>query len=339
MKAIFLTKTGVAKNAFEQRETPIPEPKAGEVLVKVQGFGLNFADVMARKGQYQDAPPLPSILGYDVCGFIESVGADVKHLSKGNRVAGMTRFGGYAEYAVLDARACVKINDSMNSAEATALATQYCTAYYSAAEVVNLHKGDKVLIHAAAGGVGTALVQYCKHKGCEIFGTAGSEAKLKLLKENGVHHPINYTTEQFDEQILKLTDGKGVDVIFDSIGASYFKKGIKVLAAGGRIVGFGAADMSDAGNIFVTLKRGLGFGIYHPAEFLMSSKALIGVNMLRIADNKPEVLQRCFENVIRLYNEKVFQPVTGKIFKVSEIADAHEYLEMRKSIGKIAVEW
>lgn len=339
MKAIYLVKNGSAKEAFAVRETEIPTPASDQVLVKVQGFGLNFADIMARKGMYRDAPPMPSILGYDVCGTIEAVGKEVTHLKIGDRVAGMTRFGGYAEYAVLDSRACVKIDENISTAEATALATQYCTAWYSAAEMVNLYAGDKVLIHAAAGGVGTALVQYCVHKGCEIFATAGSESKLELLRKAGVQHPINYTTEQFDEVIREKTNRQGVDVIFDSVGAGYFKKGVKSLAAGGRIVGFGAADMSGSKNIFAQIKGGLAFGIYHPAQFLMSSKALIGVNMLRIADNKPQVLQRCFENVIRLYREGVFRPVTGKIFSVTQIAEAHEYLESRKSVGKISVEW
>lgn len=339
MKAIYVVKHGAAKEAFAIREIEKPIPAANQVLVKVQGFGLNFADVMARKGMYRDAPPMPSLLGYDVCGTIDTVGKEVTHLKAGDRVAGLTRFGGYAEYAALDSRACVKIDENMNTAEATALATQYCTAWYSAAEMVNLYAGDKVLIHAAAGGVGTALVQYCVHKGCEIFATAGSESKLELLRKAGVQHPINYTTEQFDEVIREKTNGQGVDVIFDSVGAGYFKKGVKSLAAGGRIVGFGAADMSGSKNIFAQIKGGLAFGIYHPAQFLMSSKALIGVNMLRIADNKPQVLQRCFENVIRLYREGVFRPVTGKIFSVTQIAEAHEYLESRKSVGKISVEW
>ena len=179
MKAIFLIKNGLAEKAFEIRETSIPNPNSGQVLIKVEAFGLNFADVMARNGMYKDAPPMPCVLGYDVAGKIEKIGEGVTHLKIGDRVTAMTRFGGYAEFAITDARATAIIPETIDAASATALTTQYCTAYFAAAEMVNLHPGDKVLIHSGAGGVGTALIQFAKYKQCEIFSTAGSEEKIK----------------------------------------------------------------------------------------------------------------------------------------------------------------
>src|SRR5205814_6868115 len=131
--------------------------------------------------------------GYDVAGYIETVGTNASTLKSGDRVVAMTRFGGYAEYAVTKASAVAIIPADINMAAATALATQYCTAYYAAAEVVSLYAGDKVLIQSGAGGVGTALIQYAKYKGCEIFSTAGSDEKLKYLSSLGVQHPVNYT--------------------------------------------------------------------------------------------------------------------------------------------------
>lgn len=339
MKAIYVVKHGDADEAFEVRETQKPVPKAGEALVKVEGFGLNFADVMARKGQYREAPPLPSIIGYDVCGKIERVGTNVKNLAEGDRVTAMTRFGGYAEYAIIDARAAAKISDSTGIPEATALTTQYCTAYYAAAEMVNLFEGDRVLIHSAAGGVGSALMQFAKYKKCEIFASTGSDSKIDVLKKSGAHHVINTNEHEFDEHILELTKGDGVDVIFDAVGADFIRRGIKILAAGGRIVCYGAAQMNDSKNIFSMALKGIQFGIYHPALFMMNSKSLIGVNMLKIADNKPETLKRVLENVVKLYDQKVFVPAEGKIFKAEEIAEAHKYLEGRKSTGKVACVW
>ncbi len=338
MKAIFLIKNGNAANAFEVRETAKPQPTENEVLIKVSAFGLNFADVMARNGMYKEAPPLPAVLGYDVAGIVESTGKNVQHVQAGDHVTAMTRFGGYAEYAITQAEAVAKIPGNMDDATATALTTQYCTAYYAAAEAVNLFKGDKVLIQSGAGGVGTALIQYAKHKGCEIFSTAGSDAKLQYLSSLGVQHPINYTTQDFETEAKRITNGKGVDVIFDAVGGASVKKGFRSLAAGGRIVCYGAADMSDK-NIFGKIKAGLGFGFYHPAMLMMPSKSIIGINMLRIADNKPAVLQRCLTNVVRLTEEGVFKPTIGKVFPVNDIAAAHEYLEKRKSMGKIAVQW
>lgn len=339
MKGIYIVKHGHADEAFEVRETPKPVPKPGEVLVKVEGFGLNFADVMARKGMYEDAPPIPSLIGYDVVGKVERVGANVTNVTEGDRVTALTRFGGYAEFALTDARAVARIPEHISIPGATALTTQYCTAYYCAAEMVNLYPGDRVLIHSAAGGVGTALMQYAVHKKCEIFATTGSSSKVEMLKQMGAHHVIDTSKVEFDEYIDEVTKGDGVDVIFDAVGAGFMRKGIGALASGGRIVCYGAAQMTDATNIFSKLGKAIQFGIYHPAIFMMSSKSMIGVNMLRIADNKPHVLQRCLENVVRLVEEGVFKPQEGKVFKAEDIAEAHKYLEGRQSTGKVACEW
>ncbi len=338
MKAVFLIKNGAAVSAFAIREIPVPVPQAGQVLVKVEAFGLNFADVMARRGMYKEAPPIPCVLGYDVAGTVAATGEGVKNVKTGDRVTAMTRFGGYAEYALTDACATAKIPANLDAATATALATQFCTAYFAAAEMVNLHPGDKVLVQSGAGGVGTALIQFAKYKQCEIFSTAGTEEKLRYLAALGVHHPVNYTTHDFEEEIKKITEGKGVDVIFDAVGGKSVKKGFRSLASGGRIVCFGAAAMSDK-NILGKLKAALAFGIYHPVMFMMPAKSMIGINMLRVADDHPQVLQRCLEAVVRLTVEGVFVPTIGKIFPVDKIATAHEYLEKRKSMGKVAVIW
>ncbi len=338
MKAAVLVRKGDAAKAFEIREVPTPKIKEGEVLIRVEGFGLNFADVMARNGLYADAPPMPSIIGYDVAGRVTEVATDVTHIKVGDRVTAMTRFGGYAEYVAAMGMGTAKISEAMPIGEATALTTQYCTAYYAAAEAVNLYAGDRVLIHSAAGGVGTALVQYAKYKGCEIFATAGSEAKLKLLKEAGVNHAINYVTDDFEKEIARITDGQGVDVIFDAVGGSYVKKGFQALSPGGRIVCYGASDITDK-NIFGKISTLIGFGFYHPLQFMNSSKAIIGLNMLRIADNKPTSLKRCLDNVVRLCEEGVFKPQVGKVFPIRELGEAHSFLESRRSTGKITVTW
>jgi NADPH:quinone reductase-like Zn-dependent oxidoreductase len=338
MKAAVLVKHGDPATAFEIREVPTPKIKEGEVLIKVEGFGLNFADVMARMGLYADAPPMPSILGYDAVGRVTEVAPDVTHVKAGDRVTAMTRFGGYAEYVAAMGMGTAKIAESVPVGEGTALTTQYCTAYYAAAEMVNLHEGDRVLIHSAAGGVGTALLQYAKYKGCEIFATVGSDAKAKLVKDAGAHHAINYVTHDFEQEVKRITGGKGVDVIFDAVGGSSVKQGIRSLAPGGRIVCYGAADISGR-NIFGKISTLLGFGIYHPIQFMNTSKALIGLNMLRIADSKPAALKRCLDNVVRLYEQGVFKPVVGRVFTVGQLSEAHALLGSRGSTGKVTVTW
>jgi len=335
MRAIYLNKYGDANNAFELKEALIPTPTANEVVIKVHSFGLNFADIVARRGLYPDAPKNPSILGYDVSGIVHAIGNEISHVEEGDKVVAMTRFGGYAEYSVTMGEGVAKIPANLDYAHATALATQGCTAYYCSVDSVSLHKGDKVLIQAAAGGVGSLLVQICQHFGCEIYGTA-STSKLSYLKEIGVHHPIDYTKEKFTSHIKD-----GIDVAFDSIGGKTFKDAFKLLKPGGKMVYFGAAAQinGDKTNKLKAIGVGLGFGIFSPIPLLMKSQALIGVNMLRIADHKPNVLAHALSKVVDYTTNGIIKPKVGKIFKAKNIAEGHAYLESRKSIGKVVMEW
>jgi NADPH:quinone reductase-like Zn-dependent oxidoreductase len=337
MKAIFLVRKGPPEKAFEIRKVKTPQPQEGQVLIKVEGFGLNFADIVAREGMYRDAPPMPSVLGYDVVGRIEAFGKNVSGIQSGDRVVALTRFGGYAEYALTDSRAIAKIPDSLNIAEACSLATQFITAYYCAAEAANLREGEQVIVHSAAGGVGSALMQYCKFKKCEVIATTGSASKVDLLKQQGAAHVLNTSTENFYTRVKELAPG-GVDTIFDALGGKFIKSGIKLLSPAGRIVCYGASQMTGT-NLFNRVRAALQFGFYHPAEFMMSSKSLIGVNMLHIADKKPELLQHCLQQVMKLHAEGILSPMKGKIFPASEIAAAHRYLQERKAIGKVALAW
>jgi len=339
MKAAFLINNGAANAAFEIRETEIPSVAADEILIKVKGFGLNYADVMARQGLYKDAPPMPAILGYDVFGEVIEVGENVDSIMKGDFVAALTRFGGYAEYAVTKASGVIKLNAETNVAEATALATQYGTAWYAAMELANINEGESVLIHAAAGGVGTALVQMAKQKGCTIYGTASSDEKLAYLKTIGVDYPINYKQSNWFSVMKNYVGDNGVDAVFDAIGGKNAKQGWKILGHGGRLVLFGAAQLGDENNIFKKLKFVLQFGFYHPIQLLSNSKTISGLNMLRIADHRPNTLKRCLKNVKEGYEAGYLKPTVAKVFPVEQLADAHEFLASRKSIGKVAVEW
>jgi NADPH:quinone reductase-like Zn-dependent oxidoreductase len=296
--------------------------------------------VSARQGTYLDAPAPPCVIGYEVAGTIDAVGAGVSDLRAGERVTALTRFGGYATAAVTDARAAVRIPPDMDAGVAVALPTQGCTAYFCAEEMVRLHPGDHVLVQAAAGGVGTLLVQLCKARGCVVYGTAGSDEKLAYLRDLGVDHPINYRREDFADAVRRLRGSDGLDVIFDSLGGSAVRKGLRLLAAGGRIVCFGAAER-EAGSLQI-LRDALfaaSFGFPHPIPLLMNSKALIGVNMLRISDQRPETLARCMRAVGALAQEGTLKPIVGGRFTANQIGAAHEFLGSRRSTGKIVVTW
>jgi NADPH2:quinone reductase len=339
MKAIQLIKNGNAENAFAIKEMQIPKPKGYEICIKVSAFGLNFADVMARQGLYRDCPPLPAVIGYDVEGIVHSIGEKVEGYKNGDRVFGMTRFGGYAEYAVTDSRAVGKLSSDAPIGEGTALATQYGTAYYAAEIVQTLIPGEVVLIHAAAGGVGTALIQLCKRRGCKIIGTAGSEKKISYLKDLGVDYPINYRVKDFEKETKKIIGERSLSAYFDNLGGKSIKIGKKLLMPGGRILSYGAASMSGRKSTLNLLKLAYGFGLFSPISYLQSSQAFNGINMLRIADHKPDLMALIMKGVSELYAKNEINPTIGKVFHASEIADAHTYLESRKSIGKIAIQW
>ncbi|MGH1336270.1 MAG: quinone oxidoreductase family protein [Aureispira sp.] len=341
MRAVVLKKNGKPEVAFEIQEKEIPKAQPHEICIKVEAFGLNFSDVMAREGSYQDCPPLPTVLGYEVVGHIHEIGSAVEGFEIGQRVVSLTLFGAYAEYAVADARAAAIIPEKMDYATATALATQYGTAYYCTSYITQLHKGEHVLIQAAAGGVGTALVQLAKHRGCIVYGTAGSDEKLEYLRKLGVDHPINYNKVNFDDYIRKERGDKGLDVVFDSLGGKAAKKARKLLTEGtGRIICFGVASRSGSGkSILQDLKLVFGFGFLPLVELLMKSQGIIGVNMLKVAEARPDVLQYCIQEVVRMTEEGILKPTVGGRFPVEEIAKAHHLLQDRKSIGKIAVHW
>jgi len=341
MKAIHITKTGTAEKAFDTRELAIPVPNENEVCIKINCFGLNFADVLARKGLYQDAPSLPAVIGYDVAGYVHAVGSSVNTCKVGDRVTALTRFGGYAEYACTMQEGVTVIPESLDFPTATALSTQGCTAYYCTDECVNLHDGDNVFIQAAAGGVGSIQVQIAKHKGCHVYGTASTK-KQDFLKELGVDVPIDYTKVDFSNVIKQsLGPDKGLDVVFDSIGGKAFKQAYKLLSPTGRLVFIGAASQLKNGkaNILTTLALATGFGIFSPIQLIMESKGLIGVNMLRVADNRPHIFKKCLDGVVDYWQKGVIKPHIHRVYKATDIAKAHQELESRRSIGKIVCEW
>lgn len=340
MRTYTLVKNGKANQAFELQEKPTPSPSKGEILIESEGFGLNFADVMARLGIYKDCPPLPAVIGYENVGRVKSLGDGVTGYKVGDRVLSFTRFGGYADHVISSEMAVARISEELSIGEATALATQYITAYYAAEKTVSLYSGDHVLVHAAAGGVGTALIQLLKRKGCVVFGTAGSQEKLDYLTGIGVDYPINYREVNYQKEIERLGFGKKLDATFNPIGGDYVKKDFHLLNAGGSVVLYGASKLTEArGNPIKIIKLLFGFGFWSPIKFVSTSKSLIGINMLRIADHKPAAFSRALHEIIQLAEDGLIKPYVGKEFPHEELAAAHEYLEGRKSIGKVAIAW
>lgn len=340
MKAAVLIKYGSPEEAFDIREINKPLPKKGEIQIKVEAFGLNFADVIARKGLYKPAPKPPGIIGYDAIGYVSALGEDVTHVKEGDKVVGLTRFGAYAEYVCTNAQAVTIVPEEADTGKMLALATQGCTAYYCARELVNLFPGDHVLIHAAAGGVGSLIVQLAAQSQCKIFGTASSPEKLTYMQRLGVHYPINYREVDFSTYIRDvLGEHKRLDVIFDSVGGKTFKEGWNLLGAGGRILTYGAARVSSQNNLVSRLWELWQFGFYHPIQLLGHNKAILGINILQLSDFKPNIILRVLQNTMKLGYEGQLVPHIGGIFPVEKLSEAHSLLENRKTMGKIMIKW
>lgn len=338
MRAQFLIKNGDPKTSFELREIPMPQVGPGQVRIKVNAYGLNYADVLARQGLYRECPPLPCVIGYDVEGVVDEIGKDVTGYKAGDRVFALTRFGGYSEYACTQYVAVNHLPVDAPVGAGCALATQAITAYHASIHCQTLMPGEKVLVHAAAGGLGTAIIQLALWKGCIIIGVAGGKEKTAYLKSLGVHHAIDHHQTSYPDYVRDHLQGK-VDVVFDNLGGSSIKKAKSILSRGGRIVSLGATSLSGKKGMFNLLKLVAGFGFFSPIAYLTKSQSLIGVNMLKIADHRPDIIGHEFEQVASLYEQGILQPHIGKIFPYDKLAEAHAHMEDRRSIGKNVVVW
>lgn len=339
MKAVYLEKKGDPKVAFQVRDKEKPVPKENEIRIKVEAFGLNYADVMARNGLYREAPPMPCVLGYEVVGVVDQVANESDKYLIGKRVVAFTRFGGYAEYVVTNNLA-VSIIDDLDVGKGLCIATQFVTAYYMSHVITQFFPGDKVLIHAGAGGVGMALIQFCKQQGCEVFATAGSDEKLDFMRQLGADHVINYRRDDYEVEIDKILGKDRLDATFNPIAGETFRKDFRLIGAGGRLILFGGSARS-AGKwgIFSTLNFVRKMGLVLPIGTMMRSKSILGVNMLKIGDQRPMVLKHCLDEVAKLMLANKLQVHIGGAFSVDQIDEAHELLESRKSKGKLLIHW
>ena len=337
MKAWVLERHGSPERAFALRDLPDPEPARGQVLIRSEGFGLNYADVMARKGLYREAPPPPCVIGYESVGRVERVGEGVPPELVGERVAAITRFGGYAEWVVTDHRALVRVPESMGLGEACALTTQGVTAWYMAMIAYPLRPGQHVLIHSAAGGVGNLLVQLATHAGCEVYAVASGTEKMERLKKLGARHVIDRSGVDYAQQMRSLLAGKRPDVSFNAVGGSTFKKDLALLGDCGALVMYGGAERGEG--FFGALRFVWRMGLVVPIFLMMRSRSLIGVNMLRVGEYRPEVLAECLNGIAQATRESWLSPMAAPPFPQDHLAQAHELLESGRSTGKVSVRW
>jgi len=318
MKAIQVKQVGTA-DAMELVDLPVPEPKANEAVVKLAASGVNFIDVYFREGRYK--APLPLVLGQEGAGNVTAVGADVKSVKNGDRVAWSGLLGSYAEYAAVPADRLVSIPAGVTNQQAAATMLQGMTAHYLSHDSFHLKSGDTALVHAAAGGVGLLLTQMAHHIGARVIATVSTEEKAKLAREAGADDIILYTQQDFEAETKRVTGGKGVDVIYDSVGKTTFEKGLNILRPRGMMVLFGGSSgavppfdpiiLTQKGSLFLT-RPSLNHYIATREELMARSGAVFAM----IAAGK-----------LKLRIEHTYP--------LADAQRAHRELEGRKTTGKL----
>jgi synaptic vesicle membrane protein VAT-1 len=340
MKQVWIKGAGRV-DVLEVREAPDPEPGPGQVRVAVEAAGVNFADILARQGLYQDAPKFPFVPGYEVAGKVEKLGAGVTAPAVGTRVLGLTRFGGYSSKVIMPVSQATPVPDGISAHQAAAIPVVYLTAWHSVVTLGNLRPGERALLHAAAGGVGLAALQICKLRGAgRIFGTA-SAGKHDALRAMGLTDPIDYHSKDFEAEVRRLTDGKGVHLVLDAAGGESFAKSYALLAAGGRLVCFGASTLTEGGkrSIFRALKTLWQMPTFKPIPMMMTNRGVFGVNMLHLADNDEALVQAELTEILGHVVAKRLQPTVDLVVPYAEAAKAHQRLEGRGNVGKVLLDF
>ena len=318
MKAIQVKQPG-GPDAMELADLPIPQPKANEAVVKLAAAGVNFIDVYFREGRYK--APLPIVLGQEGAGEVTAVGDEVKDMQVGDRVAWCGLLGSYAEYAAVAANRLVRIPDGVSDQQAASAMLQGMTAHYLSHDTFLLKRGDTALIHAAAGGVGLLLTQMAHNIGVRVIATVSTEEKARLARDAGADEIILYTQSDFEVETKRLTDNKGVDVVYDSVGKTTFEKGLNILRPRGMMVLFGGSSgavppfdligLSQKGSLYVT-RPSLTNYIASREELVARSTAIFG--MIRSGKLKLRVEHS---------------------YPLAEAQRAHRDLEGRKTTGKL----
>jgi NADPH:quinone reductase-like Zn-dependent oxidoreductase len=331
MRAVVLTGAG-SYDVLQVQDRPAPAIGPGRVRIAVAAAGVNFADVMARLGLYPDAPPAPCVLGYEVAGTVTEAGEGVEALTVGDRVVAGTRFGGYAEEVVVAEGDVVALPDGLSFEEGAAIPVNYATAWAALLGYGSLRAGERVLVHAAAGGVGIAATQLAKAAGAEVWGTA-SPSKHEAIRGFGVDRPLDYTRKGWHRGL------PGFDLVLDALGGASFARSYALLRPGGRLVAFGASslvrgerrDLVRAAPKALRMLRG-----FDLIKQMSASKAVIGLNVLTLWDDRG-TLEPWIAPLRAGLADGTIRPVVAASFPFAEAGEAHRMLTERRNVGKVVL--
>lgn len=321
MKAIEIREFG-DRDVLQFTDLPIPQPQDHQVLIKVAATGVNYADIMTRKGIYHSAGHPPLIPGLDVAGTVVEVGSMVTTVQPGQRVIAFPDAGSYAEYTVAREHLTFILPEEVDFETAAALPTVGFTVHQLFTKVTCFQPGESILIHAAAGGIGTTAIQVAKKLGARLMiGSVGHESKKETVLSLGAHHVVNSRSRDYVQQVLDFTDGHGVDVILNSIAGTVLESDMGCLARFGRIAIFGHAS-GEAGSIRST-------------DLHSSCRSALGFSMGTYKQNRPEVFQEPMKELMQWIREGAIKPYISERFALSEAKKAHEIIEKRMNLGKI----
>jgi NADPH2:quinone reductase len=308
-------------DVLEVDDVSVPEPGPGEVRIEIRAAGINFADIMQRRGHYHGGPQAPYIPGLEVSGVVDAVGENVGR-EVGDEVVTMVDGGGYAEYVTADATGLFDIPEGLSFEEAAGFPVQFLTAHNCLHGWGNLEEGESVLIHAAAGGVGTAAVQLAREAGAEVYGTASTAEKLDKAASLGCDHPINYVDEDFVEVVGEKTD-HGVDLVLDGVGGDTTARSLEALKHFGRMVVFGAASGRP--------------GQPQTDDILFGNQTIIGYHLGRAMTLKPMRVMEAVPELTELLEAGTLEVQFDRSFDLEHVKDAHDYIEARESMGKVVI--
>jgi NADPH:quinone reductase-like Zn-dependent oxidoreductase len=335
MRSVWITRQG-GPEVLEVRDTPEPQPGPGQVRVRVKAAGLNFAELMARMGLYPAAPKLPAVVGFEVAGIVDQVGTGVTSPAVGDRVLALVRFGGHAEAVVFPAAHAIPMPPGMTFEQGAALPVNYLTAYHALFRVGNLSRGQSVLVHMAAGGVGIAATQLARTvPGVTVFGTA-SAVKHAAIREEGCDHAIDYRTKDYAGEVRQLTGGRGVDMVLDALGGDDWKKGYALLRPAGLLVTYGFANMAPGPrrSLLHVARQFLSIPRFSPLALMEDNRGVAGVNMGNLW-GEPEMLLGELAALLDLFREGRIRPRIDSTFPFEQAARAHERLQGRGNVGKV----
>lgn len=334
MKQVWITKPG-NPDVLHLQEAPDPIPRTGEVRLRVEASGVNFADILGRMGIYPDAPDIPYVPGYEVAGTVDLISQGVTGIKEGDKVLALTHFGGYSDVVCVPYRYVFPRLDWMNAQDAAALPLNYLTAYFMLVTMGSLRPGCRVLIHGAGGGVGLAALDICRILGAETYGTA-SPAKHPFLLERGLTHALDYASPDYEHAIMDLTQGSGVHLVLEPQGGPHWRKNYRLLSPTGRVVYFGisyaAAGKRRSWGQLLNFLRHLPY--FTPIKLINENKGVMGFNLIHLWD-EIELLRQGMAQIIDWYDAALFRPHIDRTFRLHEAAAAHHFIQERQNTGKV----